>query len=149
MQCLNCGGTLVMRETLDYPIDENGVYWKRDTFDGQFNTTVVCTLCGASHAYEKIHTTNEAVTIALETNQDPKPVATIAIGFRGGVVDEIGAKQLVGLIAIDEDRQEVGMFLARPGEPDPWLDRAWELVGRVKKGEWKASFAEEEAEHAP
>ncbi len=143
MNCKNCGGALVKRETLEYPIDSNGVY-ALDENQAAESGGVYCAVCGAGHDYEEIHESGDRITVALEANSDPKPVATIALGFRGGVVDDIGAEQMVGLIAIDEDGEKVGMFLARPFEDNAWWKRAMRLASLIKKGEWQASFAEEE-----
>ena len=127
-----------MRETFDYPIDSNGV-WTREGYDID-KTGVYCSVCGAGHAYDEIHESGDRRTIALVANSDPKPVATIAIGFRGGVIDAIGSEQMVGLIAIDEDKEEVGVFIGTH-EDNAWWQRALGLSMRIKKGEWRARFA--------
>jgi hypothetical protein len=126
-----------MRETFDYPIDENGV-WASDSIG---DSGVYCLDCGARHAYDDIHESGDHYTIALEANSDPDPVATIAIAFRGGVIDAIGADRLTGLLAIDEDRKEIGRFLARPDENE-WWQRVKALEARIQKGESRAFFGD-------
>jgi hypothetical protein len=131
-----------MRETYDYPIDENGV-WAGDDEKRSLDMGVYCLDCGARHTYDDIHESGDHYTIALEANSDPEPAATIAIAFRGGVIDAIGADRLTGLLAIDEDRQEIGRFLARPDENE-WWQRVKALEARIQKGESRASFVLDE-----
>ncbi|KKN84396.1 hypothetical protein LCGC14_0288580 [marine sediment metagenome] len=143
MNCLNCDGELVMRETFEYPLDSNGV-WTREGYDID-QMGVYCHVCGAGHLYDEIHESGDQFTIALVANSDPKPVAVLAIGYRGGVVDAIDSESMVGLIAIDEDHREVGLFLTRPhDEASPWWRRAITLLALIKPGEWRANFAEGE-----
>ena len=142
MQCLNCGGPLIMRGVRIYPLNENGVYDPSTPDSGEVRE-VMCTICLAGHLYEEIHQSEAGNTIALVANSDPKPYTTVALGFRGGVVDDIGAETFVGLIIIDEDKEQVGRFNATPKAGDTWFERALSLNNSIKKGEWQASFAEE------
>lgn len=141
LKCKSCGGPLVMRETFDNPVDENGVFeCCRDSSD----LTLYCADCGARHAYEVIHESLGRYTIALAANSDPDPVATITIGFRRGMVESIGADNLVWLVIIDEDRQEIGRFQTVPWHPESeWVERVKQLEALIQKGEHRASFKEE------
>ena len=129
-----------MRKTHDRAIDENGV-WNMDDAEYDYQAEVRCEDCGANHAYDSIHESGDRYTIALKTNCDPKPVATLAVAFRNGVVDAIGGDMLMRLIVIDEDQQEVGRYIVRP-EQTEWWERMEELTSLIKKGEFCASFKE-------
>jgi hypothetical protein len=89
-----------------------------------------------------IHKSGDQHTIALEANSDPEPVATVAIYFQKGHLIGIRADRWVGLLIIDEDRQEIGRFNTHPDEGN------WEAVKKLEalipKGEHKASFKEVE-----
>lgn len=146
MKCLSCGGQLAFRESFGYPINENGVYQTVESATGSYvETGVYCLSCGGGHAYIEIHTSGDNVTVALETNSDPTPVATVALEFSNGIPVAIGADKFVGLLIIDGDRQEIGRFIARPDNTDDWWERVKELSELIKKGDNRASFAEEEA----
>ena len=118
MKCKSCSGPLVMRETQDYPIDENGVYF---TGPQVGECEVVCSECGARHDYDTLNQGGGFHTIALAVNSDPKPVVEVAI---------------------DEDRHELGQYLA--ARAPEWMERVGKLVALIPKGEWKASFKEKE-----
>jgi hypothetical protein len=129
-----------MRMAQEYRIDENGVYVVEDD---TIMECVVCVDCGARHAYDTLHKSGDRYTIALEANSDPEPVATVAIAFRHGDIVGVEADRLVGLIAIDEDRQEIGRFLAPRVDGEAW-ERAKKLEALIPKGEYKRSFREVE-----
>ena len=141
MNCMNCDGSLVYRQTFEHPLDENGVYHLGDEYTIE-DYGVFCSSCGAKHDYETILSNDDGstATIALLMNRDPHPVATLAISHTGGFIEQIDSKQAVGVIVIDEDMREVGLFMVRPTTDSPFLDRAAELKTRVKKGEWKAKY---------
>lgn len=147
MNCKSCSGPLVMRETYQYPIDENGVY-EKEGYDLDFALSgVYCQDCGAGHAYEVLNQTINIHTIALTVNSDPEPVATVAIGFRMGQLDAMGADKLTGVVAVDEDREEVGQYLARPNQ-HAWWKRMQTLQASIPAGEHRTSFKEEEDDKA-
>jgi hypothetical protein len=131
-----------MRETRDHPLDENGVY-NLDDIDHTIEMGVYCLSCGARHVYDNLHESSGRYTIALEANSDPEPVATVAVAFRGSDIVGLEADRLVGLIAVDEDRREVGRFLARCAAGGEW-ERLKKLTALIPKGEYKASFKEVE-----
>ncbi len=145
MKCKACGGPLVMRETHDYTLDENGVFATIDDYPGNvIESGVYCLDCGAGHSYEEIHVSGDHITVALDTNSDPEPIATVAIAIRGGIPEAIGADKLIRLLVLDEDRQEIGQFSARPDDSDEWWEQVQIRASLIPKGEFKASFAEEE-----
>ena len=143
MNCKSCSGPLVMRETYEYPLDDNGVY-EREEPDLDFSVCgIYCQDCGAGHDYEVLNQTANIHTIALTVNSDPEPVALVAIGFRMGQLDTMGADKLIGVVAVDEDREEVGQYLARPNQ-NSWWERMQTLRALIPKGEHRTSFKEEE-----
>lgn len=143
MQCKNCGGPLVARHSLDFPINERGEYTEDYTLAQDVG--VYCTQCGARHAYEVIRDTGQPpVIIALEYESSPDPVAIVGLAFEGGNIVSITADSLVGLVIDDRDRKEVGGFLAQRNE------EAWAAVMRLQalipKGEHRTSFKQEETQ---
>ena len=130
---------MVARYTEDYDIDENGVYTLTQTIT-VLEVAIVCLQCGARHAADHIHDDGAGRhTIALEYESDPDPAVTVAIAFRGGVVEAIGADMLAGLVVIDEDREEIGRFIARPDQTE-WWERMKKLEATIKEGDHRASF---------
>ena len=139
MNCMNCDGSLVYRQTFDHPLDENGVYLIGNEYtidvDGVF-----CGSCGAEHDYETLMSDENGATVALLTNRDPHPVATLALSFENGEVKQMDSKVAIALVVLDEDEREVALFMVRPREESEFLARATELMATVKKGEWKARY---------
>jgi hypothetical protein len=131
-----------MQCTVEHLVDENGVWTDREA-GAHITNTLVCRDCGARHDYDGIHESGDHYTVALTVNSDPEPVATVAIAFRGGVVDTIGGDRSVGLLVIDEDRQEIGRFITRP-EDSEWWARVQTLSSRIPKGKYHTSFKEVE-----
>lgn len=117
MNCKNCGGRLVAREWYDYPIDDRGVYYPSHNAG---DVGVFCLDCGARHAVVILQDEPSQVTVALEYESDPDPVASLILVFEHGVPTFIRSDYLVGLIVIDEDRQEVGTFKSRPDDGSWW-----------------------------
>lgn len=144
MECKNCGGVLVARHSLDFPINERGEYTE-DYTDTPADVRVVCLECGARHAYEVVRDTSQPpIIIALEYNSNPDPVATVALALEGGDIVSITSDALVGLVIDDRDLKEVGGFLAQRN------NAAWAAVMRlqslIQRGEYRASYAEEESD---
>ena len=145
MQCKSCGGQLVMQETYAYPIDENGVY-ELDEERADRESEVVCQDCGAGHAYDEIHNAGDRVTIALTVNSDPQPRVEVVISWERGIINGLGASQLLGILAVDEDHREIGRFLATPPSSPTSValwERVKELEALIPKGEHQVSFAPE------
>ena len=138
MNCLNCDGSLVFRQTHEYPLDDNGVFHVDDEFTIE-DYGVFCSTCGARHTYDTLMTNEDGGTVAL-TGGDPDPVSTLAISHRNGFIEEMDSLAAVGVIVIDENKREVGLFMMHPTDNSPSLARANALRGGVKKGQWKASF---------
>ena len=136
MQCKNCSNSLVMRHTREYMLDDNGVY----NTEGEHTETfqVHCYECGAEHEYEELHQSGDKYTIAPAINSDPIPVTIVALNFNGGELTNLQSTALVGLIIIDEDKQEVGTFLTQCDLA--WLDRADTLARKIPSDKWKASY---------
>ena len=138
MNCLNCDGSLVFRQTHEYPLDDNGVCHIGDEFTIE-DYGVFCSTCGAKHKYDTILDQGDTVTIAL-VKGDPEPVATLAITYANGVILHMDSEMALALIVIDEDKEEVGRFMVHPIEDSAFLTYANDLARSIPKGEWKTSF---------
>lgn len=136
MKCKSCSGPLVMRIVTEHDIDENGAF---NLDMGLSKMDVSCSSCGAKHEYESVTSS----TIALAVNSDPIPVATVAVSLWENEPDALEADQLVGVVFVDRNRSEVGRFLATRVAGAAW-ERIEKLQALIKKGEHKASYAEEE-----
>jgi hypothetical protein len=132
MQCKSCGGTLVLRETFNREVDENGVCNLQPAADIS-DMALFCLQCGAHHAYDVLQESEGQMTIALEVNSDPDPVADLIITFTNEFPTDFACNQLLGLTILDRDKQEVGRFVTK--FDSALLQRLWKQVLEIEKKE--------------